>query len=95
MKASPRIALILLALAGCRRAATDADCAEMLDRIVALELRERDFHDPVLEERKQRELRATLAPELAKCRGRRMRASTLPCVRAAKTTEEITHSCLR
>jgi len=80
---------------GCRReAATQAQCAEVLDRIIQLELAEQGFRDPVLVARKQVELRALLAPQLTACVDRRLPAGALECVRRARTAEEISHACL-
>jgi len=77
------------------RRATREDCQQILDRIVALELRERGFRDSALLERKSNELRQTLAPELSQCWGRRLSEKALACIRTAESTEQLTHACLR
>jgi hypothetical protein len=88
-------AAALFALPACgRTAATPADCAAILDRIVGLELSELGFRDPVLAARKGAELRLTLGPELRRCDGVRLREGAMDCVRRASTTEEISHTCL-
>jgi hypothetical protein len=74
--------------------ASQRDCEIIMDRIVELELMERGFRDPVLLEKKQRELRRSLAAGLGACRGRRLPEHALACVRAAKSSEEISHVCL-
>ena len=92
------LALLLLLTAGlgCRRErATLAQCQEILDRIVQLEMREAGFRDPVLLQQRREELRKLLAPELKECEGKRMRSDALACVRAARSTAEISHRCLR
>jgi hypothetical protein len=89
------VALLSLAPACSGRRATAEDCARILDRIVELELRERGYRDPVLLERKRRQLRAALGAELEQCRGQRLRAGALECVKRATGAEEISHRCLR
>ncbi len=82
--------------AACRSSrATTQECTEIMDRIVDLELREMGYQDPVLAARKRDELHVLLAPELERCRGRRLPAGALACVRRAATSEDITHRCLR
>lgn len=78
-----------------RRHATAQDCAAIFDRIVELELAERGFGDPLLLDRKQRQLRATLSSELNECRGKPVKPDALACVRTAKDTETLSHQCLR
>jgi hypothetical protein len=74
---------------------TAAECAEIFDRIVDLELKEMGYSDPVLAARKREQLAALLAPELVRCEGLRMPRAALACVRRAATAEEITHRCLK
>lgn len=82
---------------GCttRDRATAETCTEILDRIVEVELTEQGFRDPALTARKKEELRGRLGPELRRCQGRRLPIEALGCVRKAKNTEEISHTCLR
>jgi hypothetical protein len=75
--------------------ATLANCQEILDRIVEIELAEQRFADPALTARKQRHLRRLLAPDLKRCEGRPLPLGALACLRGARTTEEISHTCLR
>ena len=85
-----------LAAPACQRQrATPQDCSSIVDRIVELELVERGFRDPVLLDRKQRGLRATLAADLTQCAGKPIKGGALDCVRAAKSTEALSHQCLR
>lgn len=93
-----RNALLLmgLALSACSAApATEAECAQILDRIVELELRESGYNDAVLIARRQAELREKLALELKGCVGRRLPKRALECVRRADSAEAISHRCLR
>jgi hypothetical protein len=86
----------LFGVLGCRSTrATADDCARILDKIVELELHERGFRDPVLLRRKRDELHRRLGSELIECEGKLMRADAIGCLQHAKTTEEISHECLR
>lgn len=89
--------LVLLGLApGCdARRATAEDCRAIFDRIVAIELRELGYRDPVLEKRKRAELSTRFRSDVFKCVGRRLPDGALPCVARAKSTEELSHECLR
>jgi hypothetical protein len=90
------VLLALLACAGCRRhRMTAEDCRLVLDRITEIELHEAGFRDPVLLARRQAELRARFAPELAACQGKRVRRDALDCIRQARTAEVLSHRCLR
>jgi len=83
-------------LAGCGdgRAATAADCRSIFGRIVEVGLRELGYRDPALSSRRARELSATLAEQLRVCEGSQISNAMLQCVNSAKTTEEISHTCL-
>ncbi len=90
------LALSIVLAAGCKRERASAEaCGEIFDRIVEVELQEQGFRDPVLARRKREELRGALGSELRRCEGRRLPAGALACVRTAKSTEEISHTCLR
>ena len=96
MRSLALMLVLLFACSGChRQRASSADCAEILDRVVALELGELGFRDPALVDRKTREVRTTFAGELNRCEGGGMKPGAMDCVRAARTTEEISHRCLR
>jgi hypothetical protein len=66
-----------------------------LDRIVEIELSEMGFADPVLAGRRKGELRALFRSDLEACIGRRLPEGALQCVRQSRTTEQLSHSCLR
>ena len=90
------IAIFAAGLVSCRgRPATASDCGEIVDRIVQLELEEKGYRDPVLSDRKRREIRALLGAELKECQGKRLRPDALSCVHLAKNAEKISHDCLR
>lgn len=91
-----RALFVLLCLAGCGGTrATAAECRQIFDRIVELELRESGFNDPVLIGRRQNELAQKLAVELDECIGRRLKQGALACTQTAPTAEAISHRCLR
>ena len=75
--------------------ATHADCIEIFDRLVEIELHEKGYRDPALLERRQRELQQLLRSEIGACVGRRLPEGALACVREAATNEKVSHICLR
>jgi len=90
------IAIVAAGVGSCRgRPATPSECEEIVDRIVQLELEEKGYRDPVLADRKWREIRNLLGPELKECQGKRLRPDALRCVRLARNVEKISHECLR
>lgn len=88
------ILLLILNSCGDGRPATAADCRVIFGRIVEVELRELGYRDPALSVRRARELSAPLAEQLRACEGRQISNAMLQCVNSAKTTEEISHTCL-
>ena len=98
MRSTLVLALGLAALlaAGCGgRRATAEDCREILDRLVDLELQERGFRDPALTARWRAEAESAYAADVAACQGKRMPRAAMSCVRAAATSEEMSHRCFR
>lgn len=95
----PRVTIVvaaLTALLACQREpATAADCRALLDRIVAIELAEQGFRDPVLTRRKQDSFARTLADELARCEGLSLPPGARECVANAGSSEVLSHTCLR
>jgi hypothetical protein len=80
---------------GCNRhPASTEDCEAIVHRLVELELRESGYRDPTLRTRWQEHLTRQLAPDLVRCRGRKVRSSLRACIAAAQTSEEIAHRCL-
>lgn len=99
----PRIALVtaalsalLFALAGCsERRATEAECRKIFDRIIDIELSERGFRDPALAERKRDELARRYHAEIQACTAQALPSNAMDCIARARTTEELSHVCLR
>lgn len=89
------IVVAMLALVGCEARATETDCTAILNRIVDLELLEQGFRDPVLAAQKREEMRQALAGRMRGCVGKAIRPDALACVREARSSEEISHRCLR
>lgn len=90
------VAAWLACTSGCtQRAATRADCQLIVDRIIAIELGELGYHDPVFAQRKQAELRERLKSRLDGCIGRPIPAHALTCITQADSTETLSHDCLR
>lgn len=77
-----------------REPASAADCRALLDRIVALELAEQGFRDPVLTRRKQDSFARSLADELARCEGLTLPPGARECVAEAGSSEQLSHTCL-
>ena len=93
---STLVADLVLVLGACdQRRADRKDCAEILDRIVEIELHERAFRDEALLRRKKEQLRQRFATNIAACEGRPLPAGAMACVHRAETTEELSHECLR
>lgn len=88
-----------LLISGCGRPATDAECREILSRIVELELRAQDITDPREIEKRRAELETSIAAGKSGpyegCVGKRITEGQLRCVREAKSSGEITNECLR
>lgn len=90
-----RLAFALL-LVTCRsERASDADCAAILDRIVALELAEQGYRDPELTRRKQHEFAHRFAADVQRCHGLSLPPGARECVERAASVEELSHECLR
>jgi len=86
----------LTTLGGCHRhTASAADCRAILDRLVALELKEQGFRDPELVPRWQEELARRFGDDLRRCRAIRLGEDLEGCLRAAQNPEEIAHHCVK
>ena len=90
------LALVILGASACsRHRASEAECNELVDRLVALELRQAGFRDHVLEKARGAELRKRLAANTSQCRNLELSPGVLVCAQRARTTEELAHKCLR
>jgi len=78
-----------LAVAGCGRRATPADCQLIVDRSVELQLQEQSESDPAAIARREREVRTQLEGEIKSCENSRVTDKTMACVRAARETKEL------
>lgn len=88
--------LFTVCLQSCtRERATEQQCHAIFDRIVEIELEEMGFRDVVLAARRKDELRARYQNAVRGCIGRDISARAMSCVATAKTTEELSHKCLR
>lgn len=89
-------ALALSLFAGCGvERATEADCVEILERIVELEIRELGYVDPALSERYRQSMRARYTSRVEQCVGRPIPANALQCIHQVDTAEAVSHDCLR
>ncbi len=85
----------LLMLACARERASAAQCRDIFDRMVVLELGELGFVDAVLAKRRQDELATRYGDELAACVGRPLPEGAMACVATATSAEDVSHRCLR
>lgn len=99
-RAASMAALLGLALSACGLSschkATEADCEQILDRIVELELKDQGVTDPELVKKRTEETKSRKREQLIKsCVGKRVSRSNMECIRTAKNAAEITDKCLR
>ena len=87
-------ALVTLCACDSQRASAQ-QCRAIFDRLVAVELRELGFDDPVLTERRQAELARRFRQQLTSCVGRPLPTGSLACVAAANNSETLSHDCLQ
>jgi len=86
---------LLISASGCNQHPARADdCEAILHRLVELELSESGYRDPVLSARWQQDLVHRFAPDLARCRGGKVRSSLQACLATACTSDETAHKCL-
>lgn len=94
-KSLPLMLLACLAVAGCGRPATIADCEEIVARIAELELRGAKTADPSVIAKEVADTKVAFqAKAKQECVGKRITQRALECVRHAKTAEEIVRECL-
>lgn len=83
-----------VALSGCGRRATEADCQLIVDRSVELQMKEMDKTDPAAIEKRQDALRHELEPEMKECVGRRITDKMMACVRGAQQSAAL-ETCVK
>ena len=83
-----------LALLGCGRRATKADCEVIVDRMVVVKLKAKNITDPESITKMQAELRKDADTDLQGCVGRRITDSAMACIKTADTEDAII-KCLR
>ncbi len=80
----------ILALVGCGRPATKADCDEILDKSAIIELKAQNVTEPAEVKKRTEAVRAAQGDQLlAKCVGRRVTEKAMACVRNATTAEQV------
>ncbi len=90
------ILLFVASVASCvERRATVEECRLILDQIIDIELTEMGFRDPVVANQAKQRLAGKYAAELNDCIGRDLSQDAMRCVREARSTEELSHECLR
>lgn len=83
-------------LLGCGHPASRAECEQILDKVVELELAAQNVKDAATIETRKQETRKRLGEDLmGKCVGKKVTDAAMACVRSAKTYEEIENVCLR
>lgn len=81
---------LALAAAGCGHPATLAECEEIFQRSVEIELRAQNINDPKIIAERSAAVRAARGDDLIKkCVGRRITERAVACVRTAKSPDEM------
>jgi hypothetical protein len=88
------IVLAAVALAGCGRNATEADCQLIVDRNTEVKLRSMNITDNAAIDKRKEEMRAQFQETIRGCVGRRVTDGMMNCVKKAETEDEIDH-CLK
>ena len=91
---APRMVAALLAVTGCGRRATLADCQLIVNRGVELQMKGMSLTDSAAVQKREEQVRASLQIEIDSCEGRRVTERMIACVRAAPTTADL-DQCLR
>ena len=87
---------IIMLLPACHsERATYDQCRAIFDHLVALELTEMGYHDPALTERRQLEFTYRYRKDIESCVGRKIPPGAIECALSAKTSEDVSHGCLR
>ena len=84
------------ALAGCGHPATEAECDEIFNKVVELELAGQNVNDPGVISKRSAEAREARGAALRqRCLGRRLTNDAMACVRSAKSYAQIENECFR
>lgn len=84
-----------VALLGCGRKATEADCMVIVDQMVVVKMKQKNNTDPAAVTKLQTELREEAKGEIMDgCVGKRISDGALDCIKKAETQEEII-KCMR
>ncbi|HEU4409547.1 MAG TPA: hypothetical protein VFS43_30110 [Polyangiaceae bacterium] len=84
------------AFAGCGHPATEAECDEIFNKVVELELASQKVNDPTTVSKRTAEAREARGAALRKrCLGRPLTDGAMACVRGAKSYEQIENECFR
>ena len=99
MLARTALALLVvssLALVGCGHPASRAECEQILDKVVELELASQNIKDPTLVAQRKEDTRKAKGDALMnRCVGRKITDKALACVRTATSYDQINDVCLR
>jgi len=83
-----------VALSGCGRHATKADCELIVDRMVEVKLKAKNVTDPATIATMKADLRKDADADLQGCVGRRITDSAMACIKTADSQDAII-KCLR
>jgi len=83
-----------VALFGCGRHATTADCELIVDRMVEVKLKAKNITDPDTIAKMKADLRKDADADMQGCVGRRITDSAMACIKKADTQDAII-KCLR
>tara|TARA_Y100001968_G_C18938994_1_gene517787 strand:- start:243 stop:509 length:267 start_codon:yes stop_codon:yes gene_type:complete len=88
--------MAMMSLSACQsERATPEQCRMIFNRLVTLELAEMGFDDPELAQRRQVDFAYRYRKQIVACAGRKIPPGALKCVRSAKSSESVSHDCLR
>jgi hypothetical protein len=73
----------------CGRAATEEDCRVIFEKNVEVEMRSLEKADDATIEKKKKELSQTFEGDLKQCVGKRITGTVLSCIKAARTSDEM------
>lgn len=90
------LAATAVVLSACGHPATEAECDEIFNKVVELELASQKISDPAALSKRSAEAREARGESLRKrCLGRRLTDDAMVCVRGAKSYDQIENECFR